>query len=209
MAKGPRSGFYYALAAFLVVPAGFYGPDVVRLTAGGKVITFAVCLGLSLALILIGAAKELAAEAKEENAKGHTRRMIAIGGMLVCGIGFLIFGGIYFWPSDIGPTQPAQATVPAPLLASQIEEMTRLQRFLGNGQEGQLRQLFDFPDMIYFNTVGLGGALFPISISPTKAAQIKAYFVDSVVSADPNNVPSTVGPDGNGGNENHRKRGPR
>src|ERR1700730_14099977 len=66
--------------------------------------------GLILASGLILAAIVIAVhgEASEPKA-GHRRRMIALTGMVVCGLGFILFSGIYFWPQrSTNPLQSAE-----------------------------------------------------------------------------------------------------
>lgn len=47
---------------------------------------------------MVGAAKEMQVESASRLKPGHRRRMISIVGMLVCGVGFLVFAAAYFWP---------------------------------------------------------------------------------------------------------------
>jgi hypothetical protein len=107
MGGGPRSGFYYALAGILLMLAGVFGAEAFDLTHQQKVFAFVVTTGLAIGLVLIGAIKEIRTEIKKLEAAGHRRRMVAIAGMLVCGLGFLSFTGMYFWPSSPVPKDAA------------------------------------------------------------------------------------------------------
>jgi MFS family permease len=62
--------------------------------------------GLILTAVLIGAAIGIAlrGEAREPR-RGHRRRMVALAGMIVFGIGFLVCAGIYFRPSSWSQTE--------------------------------------------------------------------------------------------------------
>jgi hypothetical protein len=97
MGKGPRAGFYYALAAFLLMLAGVFGPDVFDLSHTQKSVAFVLCLVGTAILIALGAIKEFQAERKEPT-RGHKSKMISILGMLVSGVVFLGFACVYFWP---------------------------------------------------------------------------------------------------------------
>jgi hypothetical protein len=113
MATAPRFGFYYALASIPLMGAGVFGPDVFHLSVEAKTVAFYVCLGLASLCVVIGAIKELRAEADAAVVPGHRRRMISIAGMFICGIGFLTFAAIYFWPqrSSNSASSPAAAAV--------------------------------------------------------------------------------------------------
>jgi len=95
--------------------AGVFGPEVFNLSLEAKTIAFYGCLGLATLCVLTGAVKELRAEAAAPVMPGHRRRMIAIAGMFVCGIGFLTFATIYFWPHrPASPAAPPAAATDAP-----------------------------------------------------------------------------------------------
>ena len=83
--------------------------------------------GLIVATALIVAAIIIAVRGEASGPRrGHGRRMIALVGMVVCGAGFLVFAGVYFWPESaaLEPTAqirpvpsrparpPAQTTIP-------------------------------------------------------------------------------------------------
>jgi hypothetical protein len=103
MPKGPGAGFYYAIAAVPLMGAGIFGPEVLSLSAEGKRIAFFLCLVAAVVCVLIGTIKEAKAEVADQSQPGHRRRVIAIIGMFVCGIGFLGFATVYFWPNREGP----------------------------------------------------------------------------------------------------------
>ena len=98
MGNGPRYGFYYAFAGMVIVPAGAFAPDLFRLTLTQKATCVTISIVLALLFLIVGTIKEYMAETKGSITEGHSRRMIAIGGMLICGIGFLGFAVAYFWP---------------------------------------------------------------------------------------------------------------
>jgi len=81
--------------------AGVVAPDVFHLSPQMKEIIFFVCMAAAFVMILIGAIKEIRAEAKNRLKQGYQRRMIAVLGMLLCGLGFLVFAAIYFWPTNV------------------------------------------------------------------------------------------------------------
>src|SRR5437762_1329770 len=55
--------------------------------------------GLGIAVFLLGWASIVAyLGEKDAPAKGHARRMIALPGMIIFGLGFLICSALYFWP---------------------------------------------------------------------------------------------------------------
>jgi hypothetical protein len=112
MAWGPRAGFYYALAAIPLTVAGMYGAEALDLTHTQKTIVAVATLAVALVLIGIGAMTELRAERQTHTTTGHRRRMIAIGGMLIFGIGFLGVAGAYFWPSTEDKISESTITSP-------------------------------------------------------------------------------------------------
>jgi hypothetical protein len=76
--------------------------------------------GLGLTALLLGAAVVIAIKGEAGEPRiGHKRRMIALVGMIVCGIGFLGFAGAYFWPAAISarvgdvPAAPGKAAITA------------------------------------------------------------------------------------------------
>jgi len=112
MAKSPRFGFYYAIAGIPLMGAGIFGPDVLGFSFEAKKIAFLACVALTAFCVLVGAIKELQAEAGERRHSGHIRRMIALYGMSISGILFLVFVGFYCWPVKTvgeGASQPTAA----------------------------------------------------------------------------------------------------
>jgi hypothetical protein len=79
-----------------------------------------------LTAVLLGAAIIIAfrSEAMEQR-RGHKRRMIALSGMIVCGLGFLGFFAAYFWPATQG-TLSASPASPPPHLAPVHQETASL-----------------------------------------------------------------------------------
>jgi hypothetical protein len=53
---------------------------------------------------------------------GHRRKMTSLAGMIICGVGFLCFAGVYFWPmQEISPKHTgatSKATLDPPTLFS-------------------------------------------------------------------------------------------
>jgi Leucine-rich repeat (LRR) protein len=94
-----RPGFYYAIASVPLMGAGVFGPDVLHLSQPAKKIAFYLCLAAAVLLLIVGAAKEYKDELRASRSLGHGRRVIAILGMLICGVGFLGFAAAYFWHS--------------------------------------------------------------------------------------------------------------
>jgi Leucine-rich repeat (LRR) protein len=94
-----RPGFYYAIASVPLMGAGVFGPDVFHFSPEAKGIAFYLCLAAAMLFLIVGAAKEYKDELKAPRYQGHGRRVIAIFGMLICGVGFLGFAAAYFWPS--------------------------------------------------------------------------------------------------------------
>jgi hypothetical protein len=79
-------------------------------------------LAVTVALIAIAIAIAVRADALETQS-GHGRRMIALTGMILCGIGFFVFFGVYFWPAAV--REPQTATVaPAPVVRGPTLEAT-------------------------------------------------------------------------------------
>jgi len=71
--------------------------------------------GFGLTAVLLGAAIIIAFRGEAlEPRKGHKRRMIALNGMIVCGLGFLGFSTAYFWPATQG-TPPSSSPGLAPV----------------------------------------------------------------------------------------------
>jgi hypothetical protein len=91
-------GFFYAIASVPLMLAGVVGPDVFHLSDQLKELTFFACMALAFLCVLLGAWKEIQEEKTEVRSKGHRRRMIAIWGMALCGLGFIGFTCAYFWP---------------------------------------------------------------------------------------------------------------
>ena len=100
MRTSPKSGFYYAAASVPLMGAGVYLPDVFHLSVRGKEIAFFACLAAAFVCVLIGAFKEIQSKSSSGSQTGRAGRMIPIFGMLVCGLGFIVFAGVYFWPSE-------------------------------------------------------------------------------------------------------------
>jgi hypothetical protein len=137
MARGPRFGFYYAIASIPLMGAGILGPDVLPLSPEWKAATFYVCVALALLCVIVGAFKELQDETAEGRAPGHRRRMIAIVGMLSCGVGFVGFATAYFWPTVPKSAQhepKAAASTTEPIQASQSASFESDLRRLTNEQ---------------------------------------------------------------------------
>jgi hypothetical protein len=103
-----KAGFYYAASAVPLMIAGLVGADAFGASAQTREIIFFLCLATALGMIIVGATKEVRNEASAISKSGHGRRVIAIWGMGVCGLGFLAFAGAYFWPSK--PIQEADAS---------------------------------------------------------------------------------------------------
>jgi hypothetical protein len=61
--------------------AGVVAPDVFRLTVQSKEIAFFSCMAAAFICVILGAGKEIRAEASEERYSGHVRRMISIYGI--------------------------------------------------------------------------------------------------------------------------------
>jgi hypothetical protein len=112
-----RSGFYYALAGVPLMGAGVFGPDVLHLPQEGKEVTFYLCLVAAILFVIVGAVKEYGVETKAPRTTGHRRRMIAIAGMLACGIGFLGFTAAYFWPANAEKTSMVSNAKPPTLFS--------------------------------------------------------------------------------------------
>jgi hypothetical protein len=63
--------------------------------------------GLALTLILWGIAIVIALRGEATaSRRGRKRRMTALAGMIACGVGFIVFAGIYFWPRFAEPARP-------------------------------------------------------------------------------------------------------
>jgi hypothetical protein len=116
MRSAPRFGFYYTIAGVLLMGAGIFGPDVFHLSPGGKEIAFFLLMAAAFVCVLVGAIKEIQSEAKDSVGEGHRRRMIALIGMLVSGLAFIAFAGVYFWPPALeqveSPKSEHRATTP-------------------------------------------------------------------------------------------------
>jgi hypothetical protein len=65
---------------------------------------------------------------------------------------------------------------PAPLLKSQLEEITRLQEFLTARYESGLREIFDLPGIMRFNIKMTKRSLVPKSMSSTESDEIDEFF---------------------------------
>jgi hypothetical protein len=100
MPSGPQFGFYYTIASVPLMIAGTVAPDIFHLPVQMKEIIFFVCMAAALICLFVGAIKEKKAEVGRHLRPGYKRRMIAIYGMLGCGLGFIGFMGAYFWPDD-------------------------------------------------------------------------------------------------------------
>ncbi len=76
--------------------------------------------GLILASGLIGAATIIAVRGEAlEPRSGHRRRMIALAGMVICGVGFLGFSALYFWPTATTKKSAVAASESTSALANQ------------------------------------------------------------------------------------------
>ena len=102
MQRGPKSGFYYALAGFPILGAGIAGPDLLHASDDAKRAFFVVCVVVALVLVITGGITEARNEGKSPTA-GRRRRMIAVIFMTVFGVGFIISLGVYLWPA-VQPT---------------------------------------------------------------------------------------------------------
>jgi hypothetical protein len=120
------AGFFYAVASVPLMIAGIVGPDVFHLSAGSKELVFFGCMAAAFVCVIAGADKEIKDESSDRNAAGRRRRMISIYGMLICGLGFIGFAAVYFWPSVESSAGQAQAK-PGPLAGltnAQLRERT-------------------------------------------------------------------------------------
>lgn len=146
--EGPRFGFYYAVASFPLMAAGVLGPDLFPVSLEAKALAFYACLGLAFFFLLIGTFKELQVEAVDHLRRGHRRRMIAIGGMLICGMGFIGFTGAYFWPSKEAQNAAKVATFPpSEVTSQQVSDLRKLNSWIGGKDEIQLRKIFDIDNI--------------------------------------------------------------
>jgi len=117
-----------------------FGSDIFHLSIGQKTVIFFVCLAMALIFLLIGSAKEMRAEATAQLRPGRRRRMIAIGGMFVCGIGFIGFAGAYFWPvAETSTPKSAQPGMAAALPITEASKPLSDASVLLVIQEGQIR----------------------------------------------------------------------
>src|SRR5262249_10440434 len=113
----------------------------------------------------------------------------------------------WYWPFAERGTHDVDTpinSIPAPLLTSQIEELRRLNDFLYSAQEipnqdreDLFKKLFDFPEMVRYNLLGIRFVLFPSSVSPDQQAAMRSYFEGSMILADPRLVNYGVTPEGN------------
>jgi membrane protease YdiL (CAAX protease family) len=85
------------MAAFFVAAAFLWVLDAVPALKAYPEIAFGISMALALSCLVMAIRAALKDEEKAPVA-GHKRRMIALGGMIVCGIGFLGFAAAYFWP---------------------------------------------------------------------------------------------------------------
>jgi hypothetical protein len=66
---------------------------------------------MALALgCLVMAIRAALKDEEEAPVAGRKRRMIALGGMIVCGFGFLGFAAAYFWPTSSIVREPQRAS---------------------------------------------------------------------------------------------------
>jgi hypothetical protein len=98
---------------------------------------------------------------------------------------FLLGGGLlcfYWWSVNsvlaavqkkLSPTV-AEKKIPEPLLTAQLQEIKELEAFIGGKDEGQLWDMFDFPNMIRFNIMRAKACLS--ALSDAEAAQCNAFF---------------------------------
>jgi hypothetical protein len=151
MAVSPGSGFYYALASIPLMGTAVFGPDVLHLSLEAKTISFYGCLGLAAVCVVIGATKELRAEADASVTPGHRRRMIAIAGMFISGISFLTSVAIYFWPQrPVNPAAPlagvATPSLPQKPWKHELEDLYNSDFNLLSTQRESEIKTFDAPD---------------------------------------------------------------
>ena len=78
---------------------------------------------VTLALFALAAGLAIRGEREAEREEGAKKRMIPLIGMILCGLGFVAFGGWYFWPSativltepDRHPAAPKEASPSIPM----------------------------------------------------------------------------------------------
>ncbi len=193
---GPRFGFYYALAGIPLMVAGVLGPDVLHLSDRSKVVSFCVCLALAVLCVLIGAFKELKAEASETPRTGHSRRMVAVVGMAISALAFFGFFGAYFWPmsetalnsvahsSDalqVPTTQPnatpppAAIANPAPSTIAAPAGITLHDLFLDDFQVGSYKVIMGLSTPLYKEGRNIGR--FPFEMGVNGDFEAKSVFV--------------------------------
>ena len=133
------AGFFYTLASVPLMIAGVVAPDVFHLTIRVKEIVFFGCMASAFVSVIVGAAKEIQQEGGDSSTSGHRLRMIAIYGMLICGLGFFAFAAAYFWPlSESVPVDtPHSEVIPVPpsLFDVQLKELKDVEEFIGNKSE--------------------------------------------------------------------------
>ena len=101
---------------------------------------------------------------------------------VVLAVVFLVFGvlGVGFFAlfesQEEKAVTPKPNRIPGPLLTSQIEEIKRLQDFIGGKGETELRELFDIPGMMKFNIRLAKSQLAPQATTREEMAETDEFF---------------------------------
>jgi len=86
---------------------------------------------------------------------------------------FLVEGIRWTYRAEIALPKPE---IPASLYAAQLAELREIDAFIGNKDEMELRQTFDLPNMIRFNTLMAKGRLFVWGLTPEEGKKVDEFF---------------------------------
>ena len=132
--------------------------------------------GLLVTILLLSAAIAIAARGeKTEPRLGRRRRMIALGGMIVCALGFVGFAAAYFWPSRHPGLSVSSKMMP---LTSEISPDLHLSLLGGNVFTGDSTGWTGLSlEAQVWNTGGPTVATeWSLTITPKSALPIEAQF---------------------------------